>query len=66
VDRFKVHFPPHPMVMSHWFNNAIWLETYVGVSPNEIYSTTSPSHLHLLLPKVCKSCHAVMIVTPSP
>lgn len=54
------------MVMSHWFHNAIWLETSAGISPNEINSTTSPPHLHLHRPSVRKSCHAVVIQYPSP
>jgi len=54
------------MVMSHWFHIAIWLETSAAITPNEINSTTSPPHLHLHLPNVRKSCHAVMIQTASP
>jgi len=54
------------MVMSHWFHTAIWLETSAGISPNEINLTTSPPHLHLHLPNVCKSCHAIKIQTASP
>ena len=54
------------MVISHWFHTAILLETSAGISPNEINSTTSPPHLHLHLPNVHISCHALMIQTASP